>query len=256
MALKYLAQSARDDSYMRVELRKLFQSITNLCKDSQDEAINEALTVLYFELFYLFYPVLCKGDMNSYETDFENFVYEWKGQFPSEESIRKFKELTKDMETRTPTEEASVGADTVAPAHKASKQGIEATDKCTLFLEAAKEFGFLKMPKLCELTAEKQRKVVECLLADKGNQTESMAHTAAMLDYLGFYKWIKEKYKTKYPLSEFDQWCGKHIPGVNTAKTWKNYRLSLKEGTKISYKYSAWKYKGSVKKEYEDIVNQ
>ena len=75
-----------------------------------------------------------------------------------------------------------------------------------------------------------------------------------MLDYLGFYKWIKDKYEKGYNLTAYDKFCTKVVMGQE-GKAFKNYRLSL-EYERTNYKrYLGWKYKEKVEDEYQALLN-
>ena len=79
-----------------------------------------------------------------------------------------------------------------------------------------------------------------------------------MLEYLGFYKWIADNHVSGYRLNQYDAWCSKNIMGKSSGTAFKHYRLSVSVSStdtgNESYKYLGWKYKDSVKEEYQRIL--
>ena len=59
--LLMLVMSVHDDGVVRTYIRKLFSSITSLCKDANDTYIKESLTQFYFEVYHTFRRVLEKS---------------------------------------------------------------------------------------------------------------------------------------------------------------------------------------------------
>lgn len=132
-------------------------------------------------------------------------------------------------------------------------------DKFDLFLEAANAFTFSEMPKVKELgTSEKIRQLVECMLQEKATTADTFGHIAAMIEFLGFFKWIGEKHVSGYKVSQFDSWCSKNIMGKVSGTAFRHYRLSVTvdpaDNNNASYKYLGWKYKPIVEDEYNKIL--
>lgn len=254
--LLMLVKSVHDDGVVRTYIRKLFSSITSLCKDANDTYIKESLTQFYFEVFHTFRMVLEKSPQQKYETDFENFVFEWKNEFPDAEVVARYNKMTKVF---VPTMNiGSVSSKQELPKQTASTGGA-VKDKFDLFLEAANKFTFSEMPKVKELgTPQKIRQLVECMLKKKETIADTFGHTAAMLEFLGFYKWIADNHVTGYKLNQYDIWCTKHIMNKNAGNSFRHYRLSVGVATtdkeNASYKYLGWKYKEAVKEEYKKIL--
>lgn len=255
-SLLMLVKSVHDDAVIRTYIRKLFSLITSLCKDTNDLFIKESLTQLYFEVYHSFRNVLEKGDLQSYETDFENFVFDWKGEFPDEEVVARYNEKTQSFAPRVNKNHDS---DFVRPkpSEQASNVIVKPKDKFDLFLDAANAYTFSEMPKVKELgTYQKIRQLVECLLQEKDSIADTFGHSAAMLEFLGFYKWIADNHVSGYRFNQYDAWCSKNIMGKSSGTAFKHYRLSVSstDTGNASYKYLGWKYKDSVKEEYQRIL--
>ena len=255
--LLMLANAVRDDSVVRTYIRKLFSSITSLCMDAKEAYIKESLTQLYFEVYHTFRSVLEKSPQQSYETDFENFVFEWKGEFPNAEVTERFNAMTQGF---TPTRVESPYCTKTPELHdQTTLVKAEIKDKFDLFLEAANIFTFTEMPKVKELgTPQKIRQLVECMLQEKETVAKTFGHTAAMLDFLGFYKWIADNYISRFTLTQYDSWCSKHIMNKESGTAFRHYRLSVNvdksDSSNASYKYLGWRYKNSVVDEYNNIL--
>ncbi len=256
--LLMLVNSVHDDGVVRTYIRKLFLSITSLCKDSKDIYIKESLTQFYFEVYHTFRNVLEKGDFQLYETDFENFVFDWKGEFPDEEIVARYNEITQSFAPRVNKNHDS---DFVSPkpSEQASNDIVKPKDKFNIFLDVANAYTFSEMPKVKELgTPQKIRQLVECLLQEKESIADTFGHSAAMLEFLGFYKWIADNHVSGYRLNQYDAWCSKNIMGKLSGTAFKHYRLSVfvssTDTRNESYKYLGWKYKDSVKEEYQRIL--
>jgi hypothetical protein len=255
-SLLLLVKSVHDDAVVRTYIRKLFSVIISLCKDANDLYIKESLSQLYFEVYHTFRNVLEKGDLQSYETDFENFVFDWKGEFPEQDVLVKYKEM---VEVFAPSR--NHGSDAISPktTEQANNVIVKPKDKFDKFLVAANAFSFSEMPKIKELgTPLKIRQLVECLLQEKETIADTFGHTAAMLEFLGFYKWIADNHVSGYRLNQYDAWCSKNIMGKSSGTAFKHYRLSVivssTDTGNESYKYLGWKYKDSVKEEYQRIL--
>lgn len=254
--LLMLVKSVHDDGVVRTYIRKLFSSITSLCKDANDTYIKESLTQFYFEVFHTFRMVLEKSPQQKYETDFENFVFEWKNEFPDAEVVARYNEMTNVF---VPSVNIGSGSSMHELPEQTTPVGVVHKDKFDLFLDAANTYTFKEMPKVKELgTSQKIRLLVECMLKEKDTIADTFGHTAAMLDFLGFYKWIADNHVSGYKLNQYDKWCTKHIMKKEKGTAFKHYRLSVyvepKDTDNDSYKYLGWKYKNSVKEEYKKIL--
>lgn len=257
-SLLMLVKSVHDDAVVRTYIRKLFSRITSFCKDTNDLYIRESLTQLYFEVYHTFKNVLEKGDFQSYETDFENFIFDWKGEFPDVGIVAKYNEKAQAFSPRVKINHVSdtlISPLTEQPHQLAAKP----KDKFDIFLEAANVFTFSELPKIKELgTSQKIRQFVECLLQEKETVADTFGHTAAMLEFLGFFKWIADNHVSGYRLNQYDTWCSKNIMGKSSGTAFKHYRLSVAvsptDTKNESYKYLGWKYKESVIEEYQRIL--
>ena len=255
-SLLMLVNSVHDDTVVRTYIRKLFSATTSLCKDANDPFIKESLTQLYFEVYHTFRNVLEKGDLQSYETDFENFVFGWKGEFPEEEVMARYNDKTRVFNPKK-----NNGSDALKskPSEQPSQVIVMPNDKFDTFLESANAFTFSEIPKIKELgTPQKIHQLVECLLQEKETVADTFGHTAAMLEFIGFYKWIADNHVSGYRLNQYDAWCSKNIMGKAGGTAFKHYRLSVSvsptDTRNVSYKYLGWKYKDSVKEEYQRIL--
>lgn len=257
-SLLMLVKSVHDDAVVRTYIRKLFSRITSLCKDANDLYIKESLTQLYFEVYHTFRRVLEDSNLQLYETDFENFVFDWKGEFPDEEIVARYNEMTQSFAPRVNKNHDS---DFVSPkpSEQASNVIVKPKDKFDIFLDVANAYTFSEMPKVKELgTPQKIRQLVECLLQEKESIADTFGHSAAMLEFLGLYKWIADNHVSGYRLNQYDAWCSKNIMDKSSGTAFKHYRLSVSVSStdtrNESYKYLGWKYKDSVKEEYQRIL--
>lgn len=253
-----LVKSVHDDAVVRTYLRKLFTTITSICKDSKDLFIKESMTQLYFELYHTFRRVLEKSNQQAYETDFENYVFEWNGEFPDDDVVSRYKEKVCVTLHVSDTADSSISAK-----HKLSENPelvrAMTKDKFDLFLEVANAFTFSDMPKVKELgTPEKICQLVECMLQEKATIADTFGHTAAMIEFLGFFRWIGEKHVSGYKLNQFDKWCTQNIMNKSAGDSFRHYRLSVgvnpSDNNNASYKYLGWKYKSVVEEEYKKIL--
>ena len=254
--LLMLVMSVHDDGVVRTYIRKLFSSITSLCKDANDTYIKESLTQFYFEVYYTFRMILEKSSQQKYETDFENFVFEWKNEFPDAEVVARYNEMTKVF---VPSVNISFDSSKPELPKQTTPVGVVHKDKFDLFLDAANAFTFTDMPKVKELgTSQKIRQLVECMLKEKETIADTFGHTAAMLEFLEFRKWITQKHVSDYKMRQYDSWCSKHIMNKEKSTAFKHYRLSVgvtpTDSRNASYKYLGWKYKETVKEEYKKIL--
>lgn len=258
ISLKELVMAVHDDAVVRTEVKKVFAAISSLCKDSNDEHLQNILTQCYFEVYHTFRRVLEKGDNQSYETDFANFIYEWKGRFPDEETVKRYENLVEGYSSLNRPINKSEAQTESTPSHQEEPPKVK--DRFDRFLDAAEQFHFSQMPKVKGLgTKEKIRQLVECLLKDEGSIPDTFGHTAAMLEYLEFKKWITETQISGFTLTQYDKWCTKNIMEKSKGAAFKHYRLSVNvdsaDTRNASYKYMGWKYKYQVEEEYRQILN-
>ena len=257
-SLLMLVKSVHDDSVVRTYIRKLFTSITSLCKDANDLYIKEALTQLYFEVYHTFRRVLEGSNLQSYETDFENFVFDWKGKFPEEDVVARYNERVTAF---APSSNIKATVKNTETQETPARKTFVAKDKFTQFLEEADKFTFSEIPKVKELgTPQKVRKLVEYILLQKDTDADTFGHTAAWLEYLGFYKWIADNHVSGYKKTQYDAWCTKHIMNKASGTAFRHYRLSVSVDSSdtgnASYKYYGWKFRDSVKEEYEKLLQK
>lgn len=256
--LLMLVKSVHDDAVVRTYIRKLFSSITSFCKDTSDLYIRESLTQLYFEVYHTFRRVLEDSSLQTYETDFENFVFDWKGEFPEKDVVTRYNEKVVAFVPRL--NDKTIAKNMEAKESPVS-EAVIAKDKFTLFLEEADKYTFSEMPKVKELgTPQKVRQLVESMLLQKDNDADTFGHTAAWLVFLDFYKWIADHHVSGYKKTQFDAWCTKHIMNKATGTAFRHYRLSVSVDSSDTrsafYKYHGWKFRDSVKEEYEKLLQK
>lgn len=252
----------KDDRYIRPEIKKLLSSINGYCRDvnawnddmsSEKALMQNMLTELYFSLIQSFAPILYNQEEIGFDDDLENFVYQWKGKFPEKTELDDYQEkvdrLKKDYAAICENQQMEDSS------YSLSKQKEHTLTKAEKFLQDTSQYEFLKMPKIVALDSDhedvrkrKALKLIEIML-------ENTAHAAAMLDYLGLYKWIKDKYETKFTLIAYDQFCTKVVMRME-GLAFKNYRLSLNSEKDNFRKYHGHEYVERVKEEYQTVLNQ
>lgn len=252
----------KDDMYIRPVVKSLMTRIKGYCQETKawnhempsevKTLLQSMLTELYFSLIQTFRPILYQKERLDFDDDFEDFVYQWKGAFPEEAEVSRYKEemerIRKDNATIRRNEQAEATSDTK---EEEKAHPITKTDK---FLQDTSQYEFLKMPMIVALDSrdEDERRRKAMLLIEA--MLESPAHAAAMLEYLGFYKWIREKYETGYTLTAYDKFCTKIIMGQEGG-AFKNYRLSLNAKRTNYQNYHGWEYTETVKEEYHSFKN-
>lgn len=264
-ALVDLHYTMKDDKFIRPEIKQLLKDIKSYTQEvkswnSEIESettilLQNMLTELYFSLIHTFSPVLYHQDCIDFDDDFEDFVFSWKGAFPTEKEIDLYKKEVERIKKDNAEIRKEQQVESSLDALKAIRQEKERpVTKAEKFLNDTQQYDFLKMPKIVALDSqnEAKRKQKAMLLIELF--LENTAHAAAMLDYLGFYKWIKDKYEKGYNLTAYDKFCTKVVMGQE-GKAFKNYRLSL-EYERTNYKrYLGWKYKEKVEDEYQALLN-
>lgn len=247
----------KDDRFIRSEIKSLLGGIKTYSKEvkfwktSTDIArlLQNMLTELYFSLILTFSSILYRGDLLDFDDDFEDFVYQWNSSFPTKEEKEKYLEEKKKIQK----ENAIIlnkNNQTAWEENEIQEKEKLPLDKAERFLEDTKQYTFLEMPKIRKLAPEnavlrkqKALQLIKCML-------ENPAHAVAMLDYLGFYKWIKDTHENRYTLDAYDHFCTKVIIGKD-GKAFKNYRLALKYDNINYRKYNSWKYLEQVENEYQ-----
>ena len=103
-AILYMSRAVQDDAFMRSTLKALFRRIKSACRESQQweeyqdvmSLIPIKLTHLYFTLLNTYWEVLESYDTPEFEDDFMDFVYDWKGEYPSNDEETKYIEQSKN----------------------------------------------------------------------------------------------------------------------------------------------------------------
>ena len=255
-ALLYLHRAIQDVIFMRSTLKALFRTIKNLCKESQDweeyrdifDFIPIKLTHLYFSILNTYSDLLYSPDTSEYEDDFSDFVFEWKGEYPSEEEVSKYDEqCAKRIEiptTLSPSMEVQNNKN-----QDVQTKPQKSKDKADTFLQIVGEYNFLDMDKIKMLGTD--TKIHELVL----KMLETPGHACAMLEYLQFYDWIKKQQRTKFTKGDYDTLCSKAIMGIEKSQAFHTVRMSLKQNNQNAEKYRAYAYIDVVKAEYEEILN-
>lgn len=257
--LKELVMAMHDDGFIRTEIIRLFATIKQLCCDTDEDFIRQGLTQFYFEIYHTFRRVLEKGKNTNYETDFQNFVYEWDHQFPNDDTTKRYDEKVAVFKPVIVSEQEPAPS-SATQQQSGQPQQIKkpkAKDKFETFLEAAEKCNFSFLPKVKDLgSPEKIQKLVRCMLQDMGSVTDTYAHAAAMLEFLEFRKWYSDNYMS-WSINKYDQWCSIYVMGNASGSAFKHYRQSLSaDPSKDHYKYGGWKYKDIVEKEYNNILHE
>lgn len=201
-SLLMLVESVHDDGVVRTYIRKLFSAITSLCKDANDPYIKESLTQLYFEVYHTFKNVLEKGDLQSYETDFENFVFGWKGEFPEEDVVARYNEMiyrSSKVETETSDiQQLTEGQkDTIVPTGAEAEED-EIIVKYDHFVEVVKTYKFFDCPTVVCLNKEQRGRLVRSIVNRRDNYG---AYAVAMLCELNYDRWMMENFAKANPYS-------------------------------------------------------
>lgn len=255
LAMINLCRAVKDDAYMRSTLKETFRKIKNFCREAKQweehqdvmNLIPINLTHLYFSLYNTYRETLVAYDVPDYEDDFMNFVYSWKGEYPSSEEESKYNEL---CDKRTDIGNSIVLPDISQPIQPTeSDKPARAKDKADVFLENVAEFNFLEMPKIKALsTPIKVHQLVLTML-------DSPGHACAMLEYLGFYDWIKKNLRVKFTKGDYDALCSKIIMNIEHSSSFHTVRMSLNPNNKVAEKYRAYAYVEQVDNEYVTLVN-
>lgn len=212
------------------------------------------LTELYFSVVHTFSSILYAHGCLDFDDEFDDFVYQWKDAYPSEDEIAKYEEkkeaIRKDNAILRKKDDEK-GKEEEEVKEQSLKRPKTSAEK---FLEGTERYGFLEMPMIKALDPDNMEKRKEKALHLVEPMLSHPAHAAAMLDYLGFYQWIREKYETRYTLGKYDSLCTKLILKKD-GNSFRNYRLSLNSNCSMGEIYHAWVYMETVKDEYQAVKN-
>ena len=256
LSVMYLCRAVQDDAFMRSTLKAIFRKIKFACRDAQQwddyqgvmSLIPIKLTHLYFTLLNTYGEVFDSYDIPEYEDDFMDFVYGWKGEYPTSSEEAKYKEQCRIKKEigNTIANLSDIAPASVAPA----KVGLQrAPDKADTFLANVAEFNFLEMPMIKQL--ENRDKVHDLVLT----MLENPGHACAMLEHLKFFEWIKTTQRNNYTRAKYDALCSKLIMDKETGDAFHTVRMSLKITNQNAEKYRAYAYIDQVATEYAKILN-
>ena len=256
LAIIYLYRAIQDDAFIRSTLKAIFRKIKFICREAlQWEEHKDVmllipikLTHLYFTLLNTYGEVLTSYNASEYEDDFMDFVYGWKGEYPTSDEEAKYKK-----QCRIKKEIGNTIADlpnTTPPSDATANVGLQrAPDKADTFLKNVAEFNFLEIPMIKQL--ENRNKVHDLVLT----MLENPGHACAMLEHLKFFEWIKTTQKNNYTRTKYDALCSKIIMGKETGDAFHTVRMSLKSTNQNAEKYRAYAYKDQVVNEYITLLN-
>ena len=256
LAIIYLCRAIQDDAFIRSTLKAIFRKIKFICREAlQWEEHKDVmllipikLTHLYFTLLNTYGEVLTSYNASEYEDDFMDFVYGWKGEYPTSDEEAKYKK-----QCRIKKEIGNTIADlpnTTPPSDATANVGLQrAPDKADTFLKNVAEFNFLEIPMIKQL--ENRNKVHDLVLT----MLENPGHACAMLEHLKFFEWIKTTQKNIYTRTKYDALCSKIIMGKETGDAFHTVRMSLKSTNQNAEKYRAYAYKDQVVNEYITLLN-
>lgn len=254
-AILYLCRAIQDDAFIRSTLKAIFKKIKFICREAlQWEEHKDVmllipvkLTHLYFTLLNTYGEVLASYDASEYEDDFMDFVYGWKGEYPTsneETTYKKQSGIKTIVNTLVDMPDAPQAKDSIA-----SVETRRSKDKADIFLDGVTEYNFLEMPKIKQLgSKEKVHSLVMTMLENPG-------HACAMLEHLEFYKWIKEKQRVNFTLSKYEYLCSKVVMGKESGSAFHTVRMSLNKENKNAEKYRAYAYIDQVVNEYNMLLN-
>ena len=260
-ALVELHTTMKDDQFIRPEIKKLLKAIKDYSQEVKAwkgemyngiaTLLQNMFTELYFSLILTFSTLLYANGALDFDDDFEDFVFQWKEAYPTAGVSQKYKKATEEIKKEKAAIRQESSLETQEEAEEKEKHPLTMAEK---FLTGAQQYEFLKIPKIVALDCKDENKRREKALRLAEVMLESPAHTAAMLDYLGFYQWIKDKYETNYSMQKYYQFCTKMVMGKE-GEAFKKYHLSLKAESSYSKKYCGWEYIEKVKDEYQAIKN-
>ena len=256
LAIIYLCRAIQDDAFIRSTLKAIFRKIKFICREALQWEVHKdvmllipiKLTHLYFTLLNTYGEVLTSYNASEYEDDFMDFVYGWKGEYPTSDEEAKYKK-----QCRIKKEIGNTIADlpnTTPPSDATANVGLQrAPDKADTFLKNVAEFNFLEIPMIKQL--ENRNKVHDLVLT----MLENPGHACAMLEHLKFFEWIKTTQKNNYTRTKYDALCSKIIMGKEAGDAFHTVRMSLKSTNQNAEKYRAYAYKDQVVNEYITLLN-
>lgn len=257
-AMLDLHSKMQDDSFIYTEVENLFNSIKVYCQELKAERYQSPLTILlrnmlielYFSLSISFQNIISSKKAIDTEDDFEDFVYYTYGIYPSKDVTERFHE-----QIETAKQEKRI----IQKAEKENEQEVDKQEvlltKAEQFLEETACYEFLKMPMIVALESQNEIKRKTKALQLIEIMLENPAHAAAMLDYLNFFKWIKEKYEKSYTYTEFDKFCTRVVMGNKNGNAFKKYRTALHSTSESLKDYRHPEYIEQVIEEYTKIKN-
>ena len=232
-----LVESVHDDAVVRTYIRKLFSTITSLCKDTNDLYIKESLTQLYFEIYHTFRLLLEKSSFQPYETDFENFIFEWKGEFPNEEVAKRYNGLIN----------ASENEEFKTPDLQELTEGPKLTTAAEKFAKEVSPFGFVELPLVKALNSKQQAELIELIVKDT-------CYAAAMLMYLGYYDRLRNVYQ-KNNNEDIIKHCAKSLGGSKSTYSKYFYSLTSKNPYETYERHNSKAFidNGQIENDYKRI---
>lgn len=256
LSVMYLCQAVQDDVFMRSTLKAIFRNIKFACRDAQqwDEyqdvmsLIPIKLTHLYFTLLNTYREVFDSFDIPEYEDDFMDFVYRWKGEYPTSDEEAKYMKQCK-IKKEIGNTIADLPNSTPLNGDVGNAETYRIKDKADTFLNNVEEFNFLEMPMIKQL--ESRDKVHDLVMT----MLENPGHACAMLEHLKFFEWIKTTQKNNYTRTKYDALCSKIIMGKEAGDAFHTVRMSLKSTNQNAEKYRAYAYKDQVVNEYITLLN-
>ncbi len=255
-----LVESVHDDAVVRTYIRKLFSTITSLCKDANDLYIKESLTQLYFEIYHTFRVLLEKSSFQSYETDFENFIFEWKGEFPDEEVVERYNEMINanaNEVLETPNHPQLEEKESMVPTGARAAEN-EIITKYDHFVEVVRNYKFFECPAVACLTPNQRGELVRLIVSRFDNYG---AYAVAMLCELDYDKWMMDNFAKANPYSKkgltkgtvFKHWLDA-LSLSNERAIAGNYNVIRKpEGKENRLIYKAAEYSKIVHDDYMNI---
>lgn len=261
LAILYMCRAVQDDAFIRSTLKALFRRIKFACRESRQweehqevmSLIPIKLTHLYFTLLNTYGEVLVSYDTSEFEDDFMDFVYDWKGEYPSNDEAAKYNEKSKIKK--------EIGNSLIDMPDEVKPQELLSNvkpkrpkDKADMFLEGVSDYNFFDMPMIKQLiTSDKNTDKVHELVM---KMLENPGHACAMLEHLKFFEWIKQTQRTKFTKDSYDALCSKVVMGEKEgSKAFHTVRMSLNSSNKNAEKYKAYAYMDQVGNEYITLLN-
>ncbi len=255
LSLLYLCRAVQDDAFMRSTLKAIFRKIKFACREAcqweeyQDvmALIPVKLTHLYFTILNTYGEILGSYDAPEYEDDFLDFVYDWKGEYPSAQEEARYKQQS-GVKTAISNNIKDV-PDGEKPQEQPHNEEPHGKDKADTFLDDVAEYNFLEMPMIKPLgTKGKVHDLVMTMLDNPG-------HACAMLEHLKFYDWIKNTQRTNFTKNKYDSLCSKIVMGKECGTAFHTVRMSLNQNNQNAEKYRAYAYVDQVANEYIAMLN-